>query len=473
MTTRVSANGHLDYGNGKNLSPRVLNKPMWDIFGHGDLKDAIAKHVKQNKITDLAEIKDLWAEAWHGYPHAYRWFKNTQKLVAMPLDQFITTVRDTFLGALWPSKVAEMHSKVHMKPTGAGAFTDFVGEVQALNVELKDTNYFFDDKQLLALLSDGLIKSFRDDLIYERLEITPTTVLDDWVAGVTDFEARSKWKHPAKYPNPSHSSSQPSHAPSSSSSHRPYPPSSQPGVNIANEIADLAHRSKTNPRGSHRAGRLSDSNKRLLDLIEACYRCRTGWAGHRSTDPACPGITLEVPYRPPTSAMMKKAIEIHKAKGCAITYNALLKACPDAPAVSSVSTRPILDDISLLDNLPSVPAAASVYSNPAVASISPYGSFPVSSVVPDTSLYADPFPQQTLITSTPAAHVPAPISSSVSHAPKAVASLVPRKGRWSDFVEQELLISEGEEDNIRIAHSADSVRRRSLSDSMSSGPFKR
>ncbi|KAJ3816271.1 hypothetical protein F5880DRAFT_1619545, partial [Lentinula raphanica] len=119
------------------------------------------------------------------------------------------------------------------------------------------------------------------------------------------------------------------------------------------------------------------------------------------------------------------------------------------------------------------PAAASVYSNPAVASISPYGSFPVSSVVPDTSLYADPFPQQTLITSTPAAHVPAPISSSVFHAPKAVASLVPRKGRWSDFVEQELLISEGEEENIRIAHSADSVRRRSLSDSMSSGPFKR
>ncbi|KAJ3829272.1 hypothetical protein F5880DRAFT_501628 [Lentinula raphanica] len=347
MTTRVCANGHLDYGNGKNLSPRVLNKPMWDIFDHGDLKDAIAKHVKQNKITDLAEIKDLWAEAWHGYPHAYRWFKNTQKLIAMPLDQFITTVRDTFLGALWPSKVAEMHSKVHMKPTGAGAFADFVGEVQALNVELKDTNYFFDDKQLLALLSDGLIKSFRDDLIYERLEITPTTVLDDWVAGVTDFEARSKWKHPAKYPNPSHSSSQPSHTPSSSSSHRPYPPSSQPGVNIANEIADLAHRSKTNPRGSHRAGRLSDSDKRLLDLIEACYCCRTGWAGHRSMDPACPGITLEVPYRPPTSAMMKKAIEIHKAKGCAITYNALLKACPDAPAVSSVSTRPILDDISI------------------------------------------------------------------------------------------------------------------------------
>ncbi|KAJ3717994.1 hypothetical protein C8R42DRAFT_644577 [Lentinula raphanica] len=454
MTTRVSANGHLDYGNGKNLSPRVLNKAMWDIFDHGDLKDAIAKYVKLNKLTDLAEIKDVWAEAWHGYPHAYRWFKNTQKLVPMPLDQFTNTVRDYFLGALWPSKVAEMQSKVHMKPTGAGAFADFVGEVQTLNFELKETNYFFDDKQLLALLSDGLIKSFRDDLIYERLDISPTTVLEEWITGVTDFESRSRWRHPAKFPNPPSSSSQSSHSSASSSSHRSYPSSNQPGYNIANEIAELAHRSKSNPKGSHRAGRLSDSDKRLLDLIEACYRCRTGWAGHRSTDPTCPGISLEVPYRPPTSNMMKKAIEIHRAKGCAITYNALLKACPEAPAVSAVNARPILDDISFLDNIPSVPASASVYSNTPAAAVNPYGSFPVSSVVPDTALYSDPFPADTALPSSSVA----PASSALPRNSKAVASLVPRKGRWSDFVEQELLISEGEEENIHVAHSADSVR---------------
>ncbi|KAJ3963674.1 hypothetical protein EV361DRAFT_956745 [Lentinula raphanica] len=337
MTTRTSANGHIDYGNGKNFSPRVLNKALWNIFDHGDLKDAIAKYVKQNKITDLAEIKDVWAEAWHGYPNSYCWFKNTQKLVPMPLEEFITTVRDTFLGALWPTKVAEMRSKLSMKNTGAGAFADFVGEVQALNFKLKDTNYFYNDKQLLALLSDGLIKAFRDDLIYEHLEISPTTVLDEWVTGVVDYEARSKWRHPSKWANPPYAP--PPAQSSSSSSHHNISSSNQPGVNLVNEIAELAHRSKSNPRGSHRAGRLSDSDKRLLNLIEACYRCRTGWAGHRSTDPTCPGISLEVPYRPPTANMMKKAIEIHKAKGCAITYNALLKACPDVPAVSSVSSR--------------------------------------------------------------------------------------------------------------------------------------
>ncbi|KAJ3966806.1 hypothetical protein EV361DRAFT_1011751 [Lentinula raphanica] len=470
MTTRVSANGHLDYGNGKNLSPRVLNKPMWGIYDHGDLKDAIAKYVKLNKITDLAEVKDVWAEAWHGYPTAYRWFKNTQKLVAMPLDEFINAVRDYFLGALWPSKVAEMRSKLHMKGTGAGAFANFVGEVQALNIELKDTNYFYDDKQLLALMSDGLIKAFRDDLIYERLEITPTTVLEEWVNGVIDFEARSKWRHPSKFPNPNPypSSSFNTQSSSSSSSQRF---SNQPGYNLVNEIAELAHRSKTNPKSTHRAGRLTDSDKRLLDLIEACYRCRTGWAGHRSTDPACPGISLEVPYRPPTANMMKKAIEIHKAKGCAITYNALLKACPDVPAVSSVSARPILDDISLLENLPSVPAAASVYAHPATAVMNPYGTFPVSSVMPDTALYSDSFMDPAHSTPVATPHV----SSSVvpPKAPKAVASLVPRRGRWSDFVEQELLISKGEEENIRLAHAADSVRRRSLSESMSAGPSKR
>ncbi|KAJ3725373.1 hypothetical protein C8R42DRAFT_718886 [Lentinula raphanica] len=410
------------------LSPRVLNKPMWDIFDHGDLKDAIAKHVKINKITDLAEIKEVWAEAWHGYPTSYRWLKNTQKLVAMPLDEFINAVRDTFLGSLWPSKVADMRSKVHMKGTGAGAFADYVGEVQTLNVELKDTNYFYNDKQMLALI----------------------------------------------FPHGSHTSSTSSHpAPHSSapsSSQRSHPASNQSGYNLVNEIAELAHRSKTHPnlKNGHRAGRLSDSDKRLLDLIEACYHCRTGWAGHRSTDPTCPGIQLKVPYRPPTMNMINKAIEIHKAKGCAITYNALLKAIPDAPAVSSVSSRPILDDISMFENIPSVPAAASVYSTPATASVSPYGTFPVSSIVQDTSLYLDSFSHAAH--SMPASTTFAPAAPCSS---KAVASLVPRKGRWSDFVEQELLISEGEEENIRVAHTADSARRRSLSESMSTGPSKR
>ncbi|KAJ3725141.1 hypothetical protein C8R42DRAFT_640053 [Lentinula raphanica] len=401
MATRVSANGHLDYGNGKNLSPRVLNKPMWDIFDHGDLKDAIAKHVKLNKITDLAEIKEVWAEAWHGYPTSYRWFKNTQKLVAMPLDEFINAVRDTFLGSLWPSKVADMRSKAHMKGTGAGAFADYVGEVQTLNVELKDTNYFYDDKQMLALMSDGLIKAFRDDLIYERLDISPTTVLDEWITGVIDFEARSKWRHP-RFPHGSHTSSTSSHpAPHSSapsSSQRSHPASNQSGYNLVNEIAELAHRSKTHPnlKNGHRAGRLSDSDKRLLDLIEACYRCRTGWAGHRSTDPTCPGIQLEVPYRPPTMNMINKAIEIHKAKGCAITYNALLKAIPDVPAVSSISSRPILDDISMFENIPSVPAAASVYSTPATASCPAWFRTPPCTRIPSHTLHTPRLPRPPL-----------------------------------------------------------------------------
>ncbi|KAJ3963252.1 hypothetical protein EV361DRAFT_957316, partial [Lentinula raphanica] len=274
-------------------------------------------------------------------------------------EEFDSILRNRFLSAIWPSDVAFLRSKSKMKPTGSGAFADYAGEVQTLNCELQGTNYFFDNKQLLALLSDGLIRAFREDLVYEKLEITPDTDLDHWVASVIDFESRSRWRHPKPASTSSNAPLSGSSSYNSSSSSRdtcrlPSRPNTNP-ISVE-EITSLVQKSKTS-KNNHFAGRLSESDKRLLDLIEACYRCRTGWAGHRSTDPACPGIRLEVPYRPPTAQMMNKAIEIHRAKGCAITYNALLKAFPETPAVSSVSNHPslpVLDDISAYDSIPSV-----------------------------------------------------------------------------------------------------------------------
>ncbi|KAJ3709485.1 hypothetical protein C8R42DRAFT_649349 [Lentinula raphanica] len=276
-----------------------------------------------------------------------------------------------------------------MKTTDSGAFADYAGEVQSLNCELQGTNYFYDNKQLLALLSDGLIRAFREDLVYEKLEITPSTDLDQWITSVVDFETRSRWRHlkPANTSSNVPLSGSSSYNSSSSLSNRQ---SSRLNTNpiSVEEINALVQKSKTS-KNPNFAGRLSESDKRLLDLIEACYRCRTGWAGHRSTDPACPGIRLEVPYRPPTAQMMNKAIEIHRAKGCAITYNALLKAFPETPAVSSVSTHPalpVLDDISAYDSLPSIHTSHHV-PTATTAAVNPYGSYPVSAVIPDSTLY--------------------------------------------------------------------------------------
>ncbi|KAJ3831124.1 hypothetical protein F5878DRAFT_667895, partial [Lentinula raphanica] len=388
MTSRLSANGHIDYGNGKNHHPRVVNRELFDIFDYTDLKDSIEDYAKLNKLTEQADIRELWRKAWRDFTLDRLWFRtNKDKDDLLSNQDFDLKIRNRFLTAVWPSKISELRSRSRMKPTGAGAFGDYVGEVQSLNSELKNTNYFFDDKQLLALLSDGLIKSFREDLVYEKLEITPTTDLDTWIASVSDFESRSRWRHPKPSQNTTSfplTSSSAFNSTTSSSSNRDTSQRSQKkynsGPTSVEEISALVQRSKNNK--NHYAGRLSESDKRLLDLIEACYRCRTGWAGHCSTDPACPGVQLEVPYRPPTRQMMDRAIEIHKAKGCAITYNALLKAFPEQPVVSSIVSRPILDDLSAADSLPSL-------SSSAAASVNPYGSFAVSAVIPDTSLYSE------------------------------------------------------------------------------------
>ncbi|KAJ3751646.1 hypothetical protein EV360DRAFT_89518 [Lentinula raphanica] len=330
---RTNASGRVELGNGKNLGPCVTDRANYDVFDHGDLKRAIEKHAKLTKQTD---IKELWRDAWTA-SHDVRWFEGLRaKHDEMTMEKFDESIRSRFIGATWPTTVAEQRGRVRMKNSGAGAFADYVSEVQALNNELKNTNYFFDDKQLLALLSEGLLKGFREDLIYEKLEISPSTILDEWVTKVADFELHSKWRHPGNKPPgfPSHSSAS-SFNSKSGGPRKPYGNSSQSRPISVEEIADLAHKSKFNK--GYKVGRLTDADKRLLDLIEACYRCRTGWAGHNAADPVCQGCVLEVPYRPPTMAMIRKATEIHRKNNCAITYNALLKAFPEAPApVASV-----------------------------------------------------------------------------------------------------------------------------------------
>ncbi|KAJ3727900.1 hypothetical protein C8R42DRAFT_638985 [Lentinula raphanica] len=471
MSSRLSANGRIDYGNNKSTSPLIKQKLMFDIFDYTDLRDSIEDYAKQNKLTGQSEIRDLWRKAWRDFKEDRMWFRmHKDKHDLLSNTEFDSILRSRFLGAVWPSDVAYLRSKSKMKTTGSGAFADYVGEVQTLNCELQGTNYFFDDKQLLALLSDGLLRAFREDLVYEKLEITPSTDLEQWITSVADFETRSKWRHP----KPSNTNSNVPLAGSSSynaSSRDNSRSSSRPNTNpiSVEEITSLVQKSKTS-KNPHYAGRLSESDKRLLDLIEACYRCRTGWAGHRSTDPACPGIRLEVPYCPPTTQMMNKAIEIHRAKGCAITYNALLKAFPETPAVSSVSSHPglpVLDDISAFDSLPTVHTPHHVPA-PTTAVVNPYGSYPVSAVIPDSTLY-----HEKPLRSYNDHHSCHASSSSCSSTPSAkpLAAVVPRRGRWSDFVETELVVSDSEDEQpstISVSPPAvdtSAARQRSVSES--------
>ncbi|KAJ3839181.1 hypothetical protein F5878DRAFT_136264 [Lentinula raphanica] len=461
---RTNASGRVEYGNGKNLSPRVLDRPNYDVFDHGDLRRAIEKHAKLTKQTDL---KELWRDAWIA-SNDTRWFEGMRaKHDEMSMDEFDKSIRSRFIGATWPNTVAEQRGRVRMKNTGAGAFADYVSEVQALNTELKETNYFFDDKQLLALLSEGLLKGFREDLIYEKLEISPTSVLDDWVTKVADFELHSKWRHsgnkPPSFSGQTSSTYEGKGGPSRKGHNSSYSSAQTRPISME-EIADLAHKSKF--KKGFNVGRLTDADKRLLDLIEACYRCRTGWAGHNAADPACQGCVLEVPYRPPTEAMIKKAIEIHRKNNCAITYNALLKAFPERTApVASVQPVRVMDDISNFLEEEDLPT-------PATASVKPYGSFPVASVVPDTSLYQDrPLRQY--------ADHRLPSDQEIPVA-KPVASVVPRDSRWTDDFEDSDIDASREiprpRSQLAFKSSAASdvgARRRQITRSLSPVPGKR
>ncbi|KAJ3836166.1 hypothetical protein F5878DRAFT_277430, partial [Lentinula raphanica] len=50
---RTNASGRVEFGNGKNLGPRVVDRANYDVFDHGDLHRAIEKHAKLTKQTDL------------------------------------------------------------------------------------------------------------------------------------------------------------------------------------------------------------------------------------------------------------------------------------------------------------------------------------------------------------------------------------------------------------------------------------
>ncbi|KAJ3713615.1 hypothetical protein C8R42DRAFT_751770 [Lentinula raphanica] len=253
MSTRLSANGRIDYGNNKSASPLVKQRVGFDIFDYTDLRDSIEDYAKQNKLTAQSDTRDLLRKAWRDFKEDRMWFRmNKDKHDGLSDAEFDAILRSRFLGATWPSDVASLRAKSKMKPTGSGAFADYAGEVLSLNCELQGTNYFFDNKQLLALLSDGLIRAFREDLVYEKLEITPSTDLDQWISSVVDFETRSRWRHP----RPANSNS--NFPLTSSSSHNTssavrQTPRHNTGPISVEEITSLVQKSKSS-KNNHFAG---------------------------------------------------------------------------------------------------------------------------------------------------------------------------------------------------------------------------
>ncbi|KAJ3737852.1 hypothetical protein EV360DRAFT_91203, partial [Lentinula raphanica] len=199
MSSQTNATGRVDLGNGKHFGPKVVERKGFNVFDLADLKEAIEEHAKVNKATEPSDLKALWRKAWTDQKELlwFRTYKDEHDVLSM--DEFLALIRSRFLGANWPSQIAENRQRLRMKNTGAGAFDEFVSELQALNNELVGTNYHYDEKQLLAVISEGLLHSFRDDLIEADLDIMPTTVLKTWKEKVDQWERRSaKWKNPPK-----------------------------------------------------------------------------------------------------------------------------------------------------------------------------------------------------------------------------------------------------------------------------------
>ncbi|KAJ3963520.1 hypothetical protein EV361DRAFT_987355, partial [Lentinula raphanica] len=381
MASRTNATGRVDLGNGKHFTPKVVDQKGFNVFDLADLKEAIEDHAKLNKASTDADLKALWRKAWSDHRELlwFRTHRSDHDLLSM--TDFLALIRSRFLGANWPSTIAESRQKLRMKNTGAGAFDEYVSELCALNDELANTNYHFDEKQLLAIISEGLIRSFRDDLIEANLDISPTTSLKTWKEKVDEWERRSaKWKNAPRradmYP-PNEMSSNKSHGKRPSGSYvnpSSFAASSSSSAHITmDEIRSLAAKSKFTKANLPLP--LTSNDRALLALIEACFKCRTAYADHDSKDPNCPGCRLDVPYRPIDMRMVEEAQRRHKKDNCAITYNALLKAVPASkPAVGAIAPRRVVDDLSELDDPP--------ISAPAAAVVTPYGSFPVSAVIP-------------------------------------------------------------------------------------------
>ncbi|KAJ3755242.1 hypothetical protein EV360DRAFT_86082 [Lentinula raphanica] len=314
MSSRTNATGRVDLGNGKHFGPKVVDRKGFNVFDLADLKEAIEEHAKVNKATEPSDLKALWRKAWSDQKELL-WFRTYKdEHDALSMNEFLGLIRSRFLGANWPSQIAETRQRLRMKNTGAGAFDEFVSELQALNNELVGTNYHYDEKQLLAVISEGLhqqnysipgdprdtpqilsslrisegakfslstlksdfadvLHSFRDDLIEADLDITPTTVLKTWKEKVDQWERRSaKWKNPPKRTESFQSNE------SSSSRYNPKRGASTSSAYTApisvEEIKNLTMKSKFS-KSSFLPRPLTDNDRALLALIEACFKCRT------------------------------------------------------------------------------------------------------------------------------------------------------------------------------------------------------
>ncbi|KIK60093.1 hypothetical protein GYMLUDRAFT_85486 [Collybiopsis luxurians FD-317 M1] len=293
---------------------------------------------------------------------------------------FICEMYSYCCGSRWAKDQATQHENLRMRGGERNAFLEFYSKVKSMNDRLCYVGDFYNDSQLLALLSRGITPALEKCLEECGVEITATTTLKKWKESVLDIERRFAQELKAAVPKRTSDDSSSLHP-------NKFFASSAPSSSV-NSCASSRVGSKV-PAGKFSFKSFSamsetevQQQRDFIDKIKACHMCCTAYAGHQAKE--CGGGFLSVPFRPLTHQMVDFAKDFAKKNNfCPILYEALLKAFPEsAPSVSAVtssSSRSPISDLSAFMPPPPAPSVSAVY-----------GRVSVAHIAQDSSLYHEP-----------------------------------------------------------------------------------
>ncbi|KAJ3779854.1 hypothetical protein GGU10DRAFT_337671 [Lentinula aff. detonsa] len=256
---------------------------------------------------------------------------------------FFDAIRDKILGNDW-ARMYDMKREKYVMLADATGFSKLVTLMETHNRRLRGTMYHRSNEVLQTLIMQKLPEKFRADL--RDCKVSEQLPCAEWKVACKDVEER---RPPT--------SSTPAYVPKREARNdRIMTPSSAANYPVATRPFSTLSTSN-----SHRFPKLQLDQKKLLNKLEACYRCYNLFAGHLSGN--CPNngpLNLSVPYRPLNEDDVALANKIHvAAPNNSIPYELILKknVVPASAArpVAVIQDRVALTDLPDFDVVQSAP----------------------------------------------------------------------------------------------------------------------
>ncbi|KAF5368803.1 hypothetical protein D9757_012287 [Collybiopsis confluens] len=358
-SARLNESGKIEAGAGKKgpYVKAVKGLPPEDL---DDLEFFVSDYCTEQAITDETRIKDIYASAFMSSRAHAEWFKTEQtRLQKLALSKpdlnepdgdverpFLNALMVKLIGPDWAANIASQRDRLFMANGPPGAFSEFISTLKGFNRRLKGQGSYLSESQLLAFAANKVSPILRELLEETNVTISSQASLQLWIDSVETIENRFRHRVSAAVKPASFSFKRPGqndHYRNGQSTKSHMPPASRSSENTSFTFGSLRSLSDVD-RATQRD---------FLDQLQACYKCRTAFAGHRSNQCSAEAAPLKVPFQWLTKEMVANATKAHEKTKMPVSYSAIISSARSRPAVAAVYVPAPLEDIANLIDSPS------------------------------------------------------------------------------------------------------------------------